>query len=1724
MLPREESRERLLEFIDLDALANLQMRVEKLPKKLKILAEGFIQYLSQSEEKHGFISDQTYGYRAKVKFEVDHWRTVGVGLEQLNSKEKLNLFEALFPKFPEAALGAWELKKTLPYQQGYSRRSFRFEASHPIQLEAASKYIRTLLIDTLAASEDLNWFATWAAYIHKPMTVAPLLAAGINMGESQVYDILYASLVGEHEIAAMGRHVLSAFMMCDKEEAWIAVEKTLLAAQRQEGLRQSILTYVDESHPEAYKRMLRLIAEHNLSRFSASVSSVNVWFGFQFETGQSKKLDALLVEVADYFDDEAKRQEALNNGSGQELFLALWTIAFQDVEAALEAAQNTFDDADEERRFAAAHLVKMLGTKNGQTALQPLLHDTSLQIAMTALDSFSMVEGSYNHLPNYFEEVETFFGNLPSSKTKTLKPIIWPWNERVLERSRIVNELFTALEDRPITCLMPYLGDMDSYGRGRVIRMLSTQAKETNYSDTSHRDALLEFVTDRNSSVSETAIREVAKFGLRSDDVLLMEGLLTRKTASLRRSILTLLLTQEDDAVFESVDRLIVSKKSPLRFAGLELLNELKKAEREVGKTQDLTKAFQEARGDSLTAEEKTIVIGILENNLEEPSREDGFGLFDPNNMGEVRVPVSYLALAEQRPKSGVGKLIANLVKTVNPAKASTISSKEETGKRVFTSEHSASIVEALDAFIHSYRETPVKRRYSEEEVLLGNVGYLQRPFPKPKVAGRLRLYDDSGFESLEAAWQEIVLSETWQSWWDEKQLTLKDSDGFEALRALTSVEFSKWRNYHSPTSYYYQNLDAAWPVQVDLYGDNHYQLNYPNIVSCLLNWLFLFEASRRLEPTVDFLLDAVETSLAAAQKEYAGWLKKETKRIADEKVKLSDPDAHVRLRTFDFNLDYATHLQTLRQYSFSLWTEAQQKRFIDILRVRTAYHSETTKRPLGQEVFQDVMFAWQKDWLSDDFIYACFVGPRAAKGPTSIHFLLTDFTGLTPNKVIEYYPKLQEIVDKCRDRVVEVELARADLPTEASDLAVNIRTIYGADKALFILKSLDRNGLVRGYTWGGGKNKGDVFSRLLRGSYPNKVDTAESFAKHAKALKLKEQRLVDLAIYAPQWANFVEQTLGWKGFVEAVYWLHAHTKDTSWSVDKAIRDGWTAEVSERTPLSAKELLDGAVDVSWFKRVYKTLGEERWKSIDAAAKYGSSSGGHKRAQLFADALLGELDAEACTERLEAKRHQDSVRALGLIPLPKAKKAAKAEVLSRYEVIQTFIHGSRKFGSQRKASERLCADIGLANLARTAGYQDPQRLMWAMEAEACADLAKGPISVTEGETTVSLYIDDDAKVQLDVVKVVKGKEKKLKAIPAKLKKHPEISILRDRKTELTKQTSRMRLSLEESMIRGDLFSSIEFIELCAHPLLRAMLTDLLFITEDSALGFPIKDGKSLESYDKSEVQLGKTMLRIAHPYDLLQSDKWSEWQKNCFDVERKQSFKQIFRELYICSEAEQKTPLYSKRYEGHQVESRQAIGILGKRNWIPVHEEGLRKSFHAEGLSAWIYFDHFYYSAGDSDGLTTDTVAFTHRDKPGLLPLNEVPPRLFSEVMRDLDLMVSVAHRGGVDPEASASTVEMRANLLRETLQLLKINNVRLENTHALIKGDLGSYSVHMGSANVHRQPGGSVCIIPVHSQHRGRIFLPFADDDPKTAEVISKVIMLAKDKQIKDPTILEQIL
>src|SRR2546430_677132 len=81
--------------------------------------------------------------------------------------------------------------------------------------------------------------------------------------------------------------------------------------------------------------------------------------------------------------------------------------------------------------------------------------------------------------------------------------------------------------------------------------------------------------------------------------------------------------------------------------------------------------------------------------------------------------------------------------------------------------------------------------------------------------------------------------------------------------------------------------------------------------------------------------------------------------------------------------------------------------------------------------------------------------------------------------------------------------------------------------------------------------------------------------------------------------------------------------------------------------------------------------------------------------------------------------------------------------------------------------------------RTAGYPDPVRLEWAMEAESLGDLAKGPVSISVDAVQVTLSIDDQGQPELAVAK----QGKPLKAVPAPVKKNAKVAELVARKTEL-----------------------------------------------------------------------------------------------------------------------------------------------------------------------------------------------------------------------------------------------------------------------------------------------------------------------------------------------------
>ena len=342
----------------------------------------------------------------------------------------------------------------------------------------------------------------------------------------------------------------------------------------------------------------------------------------------------------------------------------------------------------------------------------------------------------------------------------------------------------------------------------------------------------------------------------------------------------------------------------------------------------------------------------------------------------------------------------------------------------------------------------------------------------------------------------------------------------------------------------------------------------------------------------------------------------------------------------------------------------------------------------------------------------------------------------------------------------------------------------------------------------------------------------------------------------------------------------------------------------------------------------------------------------------------------------------------------------------------------------------------------------------------------------------------------------------------------------------------------------------------------------------------RDGHALDWID------GSTRVELWHPIQERTSEvlAWRDW---LAELEIRQPFKQAHREVYLLTDAERATRVYSNRFGAHVVKQHQFNALCGARGWknklrLAVDDEyppaarempawGLRAEFWVEGIGedygvdtteagTFLYLatDQVrFYPAGAREnlahaaggGYATGLSAQGSADGP--LALEEIPPLVFSEVMRDVDLFVGVASVGN-DPNWSdggpegrfrdywtsysfgdlSETARMRKQVLRSLIPRLTVaDRCRLTERFLIVRGDVRTYKIHLGSGNILMEPNDQyLCIVPARGAARGaasgglgdRVFLPF-EGDGTLAIILSKAFMLAEDKKIKDPTILHQI-
>ncbi|MCX4468912.1 DUF4132 domain-containing protein [Micromonospora sp. NBC_01655] len=470
---------------------------------------------------------------------------------------------------------------------------------------------------------------------------------------------------------------------------------------------------------------------------------------------------------------------------------------------------------------------------------------------------------------------------------------------------------------------------------------------------------------------------------------------------------------------------------------------------------------------------------------------------------------------------------------------------------------------------------------------------------------------------------------------------------------------------------------------------------------------------------------------------------------------------------------------------------------------------------------------------------------------------------------------------------------------------------------------------------------------------------------------------------------------------------------------------------------------------------------------------------------------------AAVEKRVKRNALSGIAAFGLLPL-----AGGETVLDRYLALREVAKRGPRLGPNRRHSHAAAVAVALDHLAQVAGLPDADRLEWDCEARIATE--------APGDWRIADYTVGVRLADADPVLTVSRAGRTLKSVPATVRADPRYADVREHQERLRDQARRMRIGMIERLVAtGGTLTPDELLRLRRLPAGRAMLPALIW--QDRAGTVGLLDQIALDG-----------PVTAAHPFLLYERRLLAHWQAELVRRRIRQPVKQAFRELYLLTPAERDAVDVSRRFAGHPVDGRVAGQLLSGRGWSThggYDEHQATRPVTAELTAALACELHGYFGGGD---VVVGELRFLAAGS--VVPLAEVPPVAFSEVMRDLDLVVSVA---GTEPHGYASPphAASRAQLLAALIDDLGLARVTVDGASAVVRGSRATYRVHLNSGSIHVEPGGYLCVVPASfgdTAHRS-LFLPFADEDRMTSVILSKVLLLNEDEKITDPAILAQL-
>ena len=361
-------------------------------------------------------------------------------------------------------------------------------------------------------------------------------------------------------------------------------------------------------------------------------------------------------------------------------------------------------------------------------------------------------------------------------------------------------------------------------------------------------------------------------------------------------------------------------------------------------------------------------------------------------------------------------------------------------------------------------------------------------------------------------------------------------------------------------------------------------------------------------------------------------------------------------------------------------------------------------------------------------------------------------------------------------------------------------------------------------------------------------------------------------------------------------------------------------------------------------------------------------------------------------------------------------------------------------------------------------------------------------------------------------------KNISAIPSKYAKNETVVWLKEEIRQLNQKFKRISKSFEDAMCGKVSFTSGELHRMSREKTIGFVLSHLFFLAEDRLAVF--RDGAL---YDLSGEPVECEKVYVAHPVELRKAGILAQATEYLVKNNVRQPFKQVLREIYLKSEEELRQEEVL-RFKGFNVDLKKCISALKGKGCGISEDIGLRKVFYATDTVAALFrkFDELFLYDVENVNRELHGIFFLNRKTEEIIPLKDVDDITFSETLRDVDLMITISANAIYDYELAMSTLEVRHEILKSIISLLGLDNISFLKDNISVKGYYGTYIINVRTGLVFKEGTGNLLLDTIYSTEKP-LLLDFIDEDPMTADIVSKAIVLSNDRTVRDPVVLREL-